>query len=124
MADISTVCACASVVALLVSRRRRRRKERCVWVRDWIRQRRERGAYHQLLQELRLTDAMSYRNFLRMNAATFDELLCLVAPLIRREDTVMHQAIPPGERLVLTLRFLATGKLVCSYLHQHYNFVC
>ena len=32
-----------------------------------------------------------------------------VAPLITRCDTVMRQAIPPGERLALTLRFIATG---------------
>ena len=67
------------------------------------------GAYHQLLQELRVNDAMNYRNFLRMDAATFDELLHLVTPLIRCQDTVMRQAIPPGERLALTLRYLATG---------------
>ena len=44
-----------------------------------------------------------------MNAATFETLLNMVAPLIFRKDTNMREAIPPGERLVLTLRFLATG---------------
>ena len=110
MAAVYNVGACASVVAIIVSRKRRRRKNRGVWIRDWIGQRRDKGAYHQLLQELRLTDAMSYRNFLRLDAATFDELLHLVTPLIKHEDTVMRQAIPPGERLALTLRYLATGK--------------
>ena len=112
MAELYTVGACASVVAIIVSRKGKRRKERGVWVRDWIGQRRDKGAYHQLLQELRLTDAMSYSNFLRMDAATFDELLRLVAPLIKRKDTVMRQAIPSGERLALTLRYLATGNFM------------
>ena len=74
MADVPTVGVCAFAVAILVRRRQRRCKERHVWVRDWIRQRRDKGAYYQLLQELRLTDAMSSRNFLRMDAATFDDL--------------------------------------------------
>ena len=62
------------------------------------------------MQELRLSDASSYRNFLRMDAATFDELLQMVGPLITYQDTNMRQSISPGERLALTLRFLATGK--------------
>ena len=104
-----TLGACVSVVAIVVGRRHRRRKQRSVWVREWIQQRVNKGANHQLLQELRLTDTWSYRKFLRMDAATFDELLHLVEPHIKHEDTVMRKAIPPGERLALTLRYLATG---------------
>ena len=33
----------------------------------------------------------------------------MVAPLITQQDTNMRQAISAGERLALTLRFLATG---------------
>ena len=45
-----------------------------------------------------------------MNAATFEEWLGKVAPLITRQDTLIRRAIPAGERLALTLRFRATGK--------------
>ena len=69
------------------------------------------GAYHQLMQELRLGDVASYRNFVQMDAESFDELLHLVAPLITHTDTIMRRAIPPGEILSITLRFLASGKL-------------
>ena len=62
MADVSTIGVCAFAVAILVSRRQKRRQERSVWVRDWIKQRRDKGVYYQLMQELRLTDTMSYRN--------------------------------------------------------------
>ena len=50
-----------------------------------------------------------YRNFLRMDSASFDELLGLVTPFIQKEDTIMRQSISPMERLSLTLRYLATG---------------
>ena len=49
------------------------------------------------------------QTFVEMTAATFETLLNMVAPLIFRKDTNMREAIPPGERLALTLRFLATG---------------
>ena len=38
------------------------------------------GAFHQLLQELRVLDVSSYMSFVRMDAATFEELLRMVAP--------------------------------------------
>lgn len=111
MADSTeTVGACAVIVAILAKRRRRRRRKRTLWTREWIRNRQKFGVYHQLLQELRLTDVSSYRNFLRMDISSFEELLRLTGPTITYKDTNMRQAISPSERLALTLRFLATGK--------------
>ena len=66
------------------------------------------GAYHQLIKELQL-DTSSYCNFLRMDSSSFEELLQKVGPKITFKDTNMRQAIPAGERLAVTLRFLATG---------------
>ena len=63
---------CGMAVALLVRRRRRNRKERKIWVKQWILGRERQGAYHQLMNELRAMDVSSYRNFLRMDAATFE----------------------------------------------------
>ena len=39
----------------------------------------------------------------------------MTAPSITYQYTNMQEAISPGERLALTLRFLATGN-VCSYV--------
>ena len=44
-----------------------------------------------------------------MDGLSFDEMLELVGPHIIKQDTVMRKAIPPADRLSLTLRFLATG---------------
>ena len=108
MAEI--VGACAVVVAIMIRRKQRRRK-RSKWVKSWLQRRSSQGAYHQLVQELRLGDIASYRNFVRMDAESFDELLHLVTTFITHTDTIMRRAIPPGERLSITLRFLAS----CSY---------
>lgn len=43
----------------------------------------------------------------------------MVSPLIKKEDTIMRNAISPGERLAVTLRFLATGD---SFMSLQYLF--
>ena len=112
MAEVVGLCAIA--VALSVKRRKRckqtMKRSRKVWTRQWILNRPKHGAYYQLLNELRLSDPFSYKNFLRMDATCFEELLSKVGPMIEKEDTNMRQAISPAERLALTLRFLATGQ--------------
>lgn len=70
---------------------------------------RETYGHVNLLQELRVNEPEDFRNFLRMDAPSFDELLGLVEPLIRKEDTVMRPSISPSERLSITLRYLASG---------------
>lgn len=97
----------------------RRRRKRSVWVRDWVRRRNELGCYVQLLRELENEVPTLYKNFLRMNIADFNNLLEMVSPLIKKEDSNMREAISPGERLALTLRFLATGD---SFMSLQYLF--
>lgn len=53
-----------------------------------------------------------------MSPERFDHLLQLVAPLIVKKDTRFRKAIPPRERLALTLRFLATGESQISLSFQ------
>ena len=117
MAEADVVGVCAAVIAIRLKNRRRKRRERSMWVKKWLLNRGAHGAYEHLLQELKVLDVSSYRNFVRMDAATFEELLGMVAPLIIRKDTKMRQSIHPGERLALTLRFLATGWQLSKLLH-------
>lgn len=84
------------------------RKQRRWWVRPWIQRREELGALSRLLQELKEEDPETYRNVLRMTAPQFQELLELVEPLIKKQDTVFRQAIPCKTKLEITLRYLAT----------------
>ena len=92
-----------------------RGQKRKIWERDWIAKRREYGAYHGLLREMRESDPAAYRNFLRMDDESFRTLLQSVAASIQRQDTTLRKAIPPEERLSLTLRYLATGKHYVTY---------
>lgn len=49
-------------------------------------------------------------NYLRMDSKDFQFLLELIGPKIKKQDTVMRAAISAEERLIATLRFLATGR--------------
>lgn len=49
-------------------------------------------------------------NFLRMDEASFQELLDLVKEYIQRQDTGYRRAIPAKDRLRSTLRYLATRR--------------
>ena len=64
MDDNSAVIgACGVVIALVLSRIRSTRS-RTVWVRDWVKNRQQHGAYHQLVRELELGDSASHINFI------------------------------------------------------------
>lgn len=81
-------------------------KKKKVWVKDWL-LKREKFSHVVLLRELEADD---FKNYLRMDSDCFNELLGMVAPYIAKQDTVMRESISPQERLVATLRFLATGR--------------
>ncbi|XP_050339370.1 uncharacterized protein LOC126765690 [Bactrocera neohumeralis] len=86
-------------------------KKRSVWVLDWLQRRNTDGAYAKTLREFREVNNQKYlfKNYLRMNEATFNYILELVSPNIKKSDTNMRKAIPANERLAVTLRFLASG---------------
>ena len=112
------VAACV-LVLFYVNRRRRSRKRwknRKFWTKPYISRNSSLGAYNTLVQELRTEDAAAFKNFLRMDQTCFDELLEMVKPHLQKQDTNMRKSIPAGEKLALTLRYLATGEFICSAL--------
>ena len=106
------LAASAAITAVVVRRRRREQSQRKkrLWTRPWILKREQFGAYHCLLEELKLSDRNGLKNFLRMDKSSFNEILDKVAPLIQKQDTQLRASISPAERLALTLRYLASGK--------------
>ena len=119
------------IASLYLVHKRKRRRRKSVWVRPIFRKRRQHGEYHQLLQEMRLSDPESHFRYLRMSVERFDMLLAKVRILIcwnwqamtilpswkevgpalshRQYYSSTRAEITPGERLALTLRYLATG---------------
>ncbi|XP_069588624.1 uncharacterized protein [Ranitomeya imitator] len=97
----------------------RRRQRRRFWRHPIIEVRETRGAYHTLYAELN-ANPEKFQDYTRMSQDSFRDLLSRVEGSIRRQDTRLRRAIPPEERLLVTLRFLATGESLSS-LHFQYR---
>lgn len=84
--------------------------------RNWVRKREKEGMYSNLVQELRVEDTKTYKEMMRMNYESFKEILAFIEPHItpKQSGVMGAQSISPAERLVLTIRFLATGETFCS----------
>ncbi|KAG5893849.1 hypothetical protein JTB14_002575 [Gonioctena quinquepunctata] len=107
MSDTDDCCA-AIILALGTEKRAKKRRKPNMWVKSWLLKRNKFG-HDRLVTELRLTSAADYRNYLRMDAATFSELLEMVTPFIQKITTNMKEAISPELRLLATMRYLVSG---------------
>ena len=58
-----------------------------MWVRGYLKDRQRYGAYHRLMNDLRLYDSAKLRNYLRMDLAVFEELFAKVEPFITSRST-------------------------------------
>lgn len=112
------VVSCASIIIAAALTKKKKRKKRSVWVKTWLLQRDIKGAYNNIIQELRLEDMENYRRYLRMNTETFEELLNRVTPLLKKQSTTMRKPLSVAEKLACTLRFLATGESYSSLQYQ------
>ncbi|XP_063771016.1 uncharacterized protein LOC134908815 [Pseudophryne corroboree] len=92
-----------------LQKRKKKKKKRSYWSKDWL-QSRDTASHSALLPELRENNPDDFRNYLRMSDAGFISLLRAVTPLIQKQDTCMRKSISAEQRLVATLRFLATGR--------------
>ncbi|KAJ8970712.1 hypothetical protein NQ314_001059 [Rhamnusium bicolor] len=63
-----------------------------------------------MFAELRSSGSEDLNNYLRMSEESFQLLLNLVKPFITKQNTRMRSAISAEEKLIATLRFLATGR--------------
>ena len=123
--DEETVVKVSSAVLIIAAatkikiKRKKKRKERETWVKSWLLKRDLKGAYNNIIQELKLDDPENYRRYLRMNTDTFEELLRRVTPRLEKQTTAMRKPLSVAEKLACTLRFLATGE---SYPSLQYQF--
>ena len=68
-------------------RRRRIARRKDIWCRQWLARRPLYGQYEQLLQELNREDPNGYKNFLRIDADLFGEIVDRISPRIKKQDT-------------------------------------
>ena len=113
--DVETTqiaAACLGIGTVILCRRPKKNRERKIWVKPRTSTRETDGAFDRLL-DLE-GDPEHYSNYLRLDFATFEELVQIVYPFLRKRDTKMRNAISPAEQLSVTLRFLPTGETYTS----------
>ena len=111
------------LLMLILLRRRlargnERRRLRRFWVRQIFRERKEKGEYHTLVKETMLFDHEYFFRMFRMSPTKYETLLQWLAPFLVRSN-VRREAIGPGERLCVTLRFLVTGDAFATIAHSY-----
>lgn len=98
--------ACVAIILALGTTRRVKRNH---WMKEWLKKRDE-YSHLVLLKEISLCDVEDFKNYFRMDESTFNKLLQMVEPFLKRQDRNMRESISVRERLALTLRYLATGR--------------
>lgn len=84
------------------------RKKR-LWCKQWL-QKRPQFSHVSLIKELQNNQPMDFSNYLRMDSNDFHYLLERLRPQLTKKTTNMREPVSAEERLIATLRFLATGR--------------
>ena len=79
------------------------RRQRSVWVRDSLGDREDLGEFTAFWEKER-SHADEFHAAYRMSPARFDELLGRLHASLKHQDTRFRMAIPPAERLAMTIR--------------------
>ena len=107
-------------LSLLLDEEEKQRTWKRGKTRRWIRTRKDRGYFTNIIDELRIEDTPSYREMMRMDYEQFKEILGAIEQQITKAQVQGgHKVIRPAERLALTLRCLAAGE---SFSSLHFQF--
>ncbi|XP_060845345.1 uncharacterized protein LOC132924921 [Rhopalosiphum padi] len=113
ISDNDKALVCASFIVMCGEYLKNKKSVKSPKKRRWwmttIHQSRNKYNATNLIEDLRRELSGKFENFCRMSAIDFEYLLSKIGPVIKKNDTVMREAIPVQERLAVTLRFLASG---------------
>ena len=79
------------------------------WIRKIYHEQLQKGEYHLLVTDMRLSDHKYFFRCFRMTLSLFEGLLSWIGLKIKKTATPMRDPIGPSERLAVTLRYLVTG---------------
>ena len=91
--------------------RQRPTRRHNMWVRPWLLQREERL---NIMAELYATDILGFTNFMTMTPEFFEMIKTRLESGLARQATNYRAPISVGEKLALTIRYLATGESYTS----------
>ena len=74
-----------------------------MWVKPWIQQRDDSGAYTTIMAELYDIDIPGFRNFIRMTTEFFEMLKQRLAPRLTKQTTNWREPLSVGLKIALHL---------------------
>ncbi|XP_047510278.1 protein ANTAGONIST OF LIKE HETEROCHROMATIN PROTEIN 1-like [Pieris napi] len=100
------------------SRKQRKKNKKRYWIHPLLETRNEFGQFASCFQELKKHQDKFF-GYVRMSVSSFEELLTVLYVTIKGQDSKFRDCIQPEEKLVITLRYFATG---CTFAELHYTF--
>lgn len=107
-------------ILLLLKRRlanQNKKQKKTIWVRKIFQERKQKGEFHLLINELRIHDHEYFFKYFRMSPSKYEDLLKIVGPYITK-SSVKREPIGPSEKLSVTLRYLITGDAQVTIAHS------
>jgi hypothetical protein len=109
--DAAMIAGISAAISVLKKVRKRREKyQRSIWMKDYFKTRN-----FGIMRELELNETLLFKNFTRMSRTNFYMLLGMVEPKIEKKYS--FQRIPAEVKLMITLRYLATGDSFMSLMY-------
>lgn len=112
-ANLCIIIAAASMLKENVEDKRKMRRR--WWVRPWLNQKKGNIS---LPDEFIQSDKEKYKNFLRMDEKAFEEVLRKIEHRITKHS-LCRQTISAKNKLIITLRYLATGESFRSLMYNY-----
>lgn len=105
------------LVAMLLRKKKRKKiRPKRWWTRNFLLKRDTHGPRASLIEDLRSQDSL--KEYLRMGSEDYNFLLEKIRPKIEKEHCV-RAPISADDKLLATLRFLATGDSYSSIMFHH-----
>ncbi|CAF4890047.1 unnamed protein product [Pieris macdunnoughi] len=116
--DVQKIITLTVLVYLLRKRKRKISRKRQFWVHPLLCERKTKGLYYTYFLDLKMYEKRFF-NYMRMSTNTFNLLLDTIKPKITGTGNNYRKCIPAEEKLVITIRYLATG---CSLSHISHEY--
>ena len=95
----------------------KKRRTKRFWIREYLKKREKYGQFHILFSELSLSDREYFFRYIQDES----KMLWRFAPYIQKEACRSRDPISPAERLVVTLRYLASWQFQISVFQLPYR---
>lgn len=83
MSDTDDTCTAVVIACLTKKKKVKRKRKQRMWMKEWLKKR-DSFSHDRLVAEVKRSSAVDYRNYLRMDADRFYELLEKIKLLIKK----------------------------------------